>query len=197
MKILLTEDVVGLGDIGETVKVKAGYGRNFLIPNGKALEVETKRGKQAQHRARQLEAKKNHLKTKAEDYKTKIEKASVVLELRVATGGKVFGSATSRDIAASLEKLGFEIDRRRIQLSEPIKKIGTHAVKIKLHADVHAEVNVTVNATSATKEEEELEASSAKKKVEAAVEANAGDSDSEVADAKAEEQEALSELEEE
>jgi large subunit ribosomal protein L9 len=165
MKILLTDDVVGLGDIGETVKVKAGYARNFLIPNGLAYEVGATGAKEAQHRARQLEAKKNHLKVEAEALAERMSLKPLKLELRVGSGGKVFGSIATKDIAAALKASEFEIDRRRVQLNEPIKKIGEHVVKVKLHPEVYAEIKVVVKSLEATKEQEQAETGAAKRRL--------------------------------
>ncbi len=166
MKVLLTDDVVGLGDIGETVTVRPGYARNFLIPNGLAIEAGADNARVVAHKMKQVEAKKKKLKTEAEEKGAHLREVQVEVFLRVGSGGKVFGSIHSRDIADKLTELGHQIDRRRIVLEEPIKKIGAHTVHVRLHADVETPITVTVSPLAATKEEEEREAEEARKVLE-------------------------------
>ncbi len=168
MKVILTDDVVGVGDIGEIVRVKPGYARNFLVPRGLAMEVQSSSARSIAHKMKQLDAKKKRMRLAAQSEAEKLAAAAVELGLRVGSGGKVFGSVGGRDIAEKLKALGFDIERRRILLHEPIRKIGEHAVKVKLHADVHAEVKVRVIALAATAEEEERETESARKALEEA-----------------------------
>ena len=168
MKVILTEDVVGLGDIGEAVSVRAGYARNFLVPRGLAFEAESASAKEAQHRVRQIESKKRRLKGAAEEASKKMQALAVTLELRVGSNGRVFGSVGARDIAAKLAELGHEFDRRRVLLSEPIKKIGAHPVRLRLHQDVETTITVTVNAIEASREEEESVVQSARASIERA-----------------------------
>ena len=168
MKVILKEDVVGLGDIGESVKVRPGYARNFLIPRGMAFEADTASAKQVAHKMLGVEAKKKKLKGAAADIAQRVRDVVIELELRVGAGGRVFGSVSSRDIAAKLAEAGFEIDRRRIVLHESIKKIGTHFVKIKLHPEVESQLKIVINERAATKEEEETEAAHVKETIEAA-----------------------------
>ena len=182
MKILLTDDVVGVGDIGETVVVKAGYARNFLIPKGLAIEAQSASAGEVRHRMRQIDAKKNRLKAGASAKADQISKANIVLTLRVGKGGKVFGSVGAKDIAVQLGELGFEIDRRRVLMSEPIKKIGEHVVRVKLHKEVITEVNVRVDAAEASEAEQQAEIVEAQKAVEAAAEQKQGKEDWEDAD---------------
>lgn len=170
MEVVLTEDVVGLGDIGEKVKVRPGYARNFLVPRGLAVEIGTTGAKEAAHRMRQLETKRNRMKGDAQSVASKLEAAVIAVSLRVGKGGRVFGSLSSRDIANKLLELGFELDRRRIQLLEPIKRVGEHKVKVKLHPEVLAELKIVVTALEATKEQEQQEVELAKKAIEEAVE---------------------------
>lgn len=166
MRVILTDDVVGVGDIGETVRVKPGFGRNFLIPRGLAIESESISAREISHRMKQIDAKKKRLRLEAEGEAARMAMAAIELELRVGTGGKVFGSIGTRDIADKLKEQGFDIDRRRVILHEPLRKPGVHGVKIKLHAEVIAEVKVTVKAVAASKEQEEEETEQAKQKME-------------------------------
>ena len=170
MRVILKDDVVGLGDIGQTVNVKPGYGRNFLIPQGKAIEAGSKNAAVVAHYQKAIEKKKKALKIAGEQEAEKLRNVDLVLDLRVASGGKVFGSVTSRMIAEELKKQGFEIDRRRVLLGEPIKKIGVHFVNVKLHSEVKAQLKVVVNEKAAEKEEEEQEALEAKARIESKVE---------------------------
>jgi len=166
MKIILKEDVVGVGDIGETVSVKAGFARNYLIPRGFAMEAQTTSAKVIAHKMRQVEAKKKRMQSAAEEHAEKMNNVSVTLPLRVGSGGKVFGAITTRDIAQKLGEQGFEIDRRRVLLSEPIKKTGTHFVEVKLHPEIKVRIRLDVEVATATKEEEEKETAGAREALE-------------------------------
>lgn len=162
MQIILTEDVVGVGDIGETLKVKGGFARNYLIPQGLAFEASSSTAKQIAHRMKQLEAKRKRLKQAAQSEADKLRDLTLEFNLRFAKGGTAFGSITAREIAERLNEQGIEVDRRRIIISETIKKAGTHFIKIKLHAEVFAQVKVIVTRLDATASEEEQEAQSAR-----------------------------------
>jgi large subunit ribosomal protein L9 len=168
MKVILMEDVGGLGDIGETVTVKPGYARNFLIPRGKALELEARNAKQVKHQMIQIEAKKRKLKAASEAVAERIRELSVVFQLKVNQAGRVFGSIGAKDIADKLTELGFVTDRRKVTLTESLKKVGTHFVKIRLHADVDVQLKVAIEATEATKEDEDKAVRAAKEQIEEA-----------------------------
>lgn len=170
MEVVLTEDVVGLGDIGEKVKVRAGYARNFLVPKGLAVEIGTTGAKEAAHKMRQLQAKRNKLKVDAQSLAERLSASSIIFTLKVGKGGRVFGSITAKDLSVKLTELGFEIDRRRVQIVEPLKRIGEHKVKVKLHPEVFAELKVSIEASEATKEQEAQEADIARTAIEKAVE---------------------------
>ena len=170
MQVILTDDVVGLGDIGDTVAVKPGYARNFLIPRGFAIESKAKNARFVEHKRRQIDAKKAAMKTDAEKRAEDLRNTSLKTELRVGSGGKVFGSLSARDIKKLLDEAGFVVDRRRVLLPEPIKKIGTHLVSVKLHADVITQVKLDVVALEATAKQEKQETEAAKAQIEAAAE---------------------------
>lgn len=144
MEVILKDDIVGLGDIGQKVKVKPGYARNFLIPQGLAVELGARRAKQLKNQMLQIEKKKKELAVSANESADKIRNTTLKLKLRVAPGGKVFGSIGARDVSKAFQEAGFEIDRRRVLLADPIKKIGVHLVDVKLHADVLTQVKVEV-----------------------------------------------------
>lgn len=162
-EIILTEKVYNLGAEADIVKVKAGYARNFLIPQGKALEVTPAtlrrlnilKAKRAEREAQEM--------NDAQEVARKISKVKLEIELETGETGKAFGSVTAADIAQKLQAAlggGIEIDRHKIQLERPIKDSGKHEIIIKLHHDVNAtlEVNITAKgAAPAAKAEDEAE----------------------------------------
>ena len=146
MEIILTESVDGLGEIGEMVKVKPGFARNYLLPQGFAVVADQSSMKQFEHQKRQLEHKALKLAKSADAMKTKIEAVACVFALRAGDDGKLFGSVTSADICAKLAEAGVEVDRKKVQLDESIKVLGDHKVAVKLPAAVVAEISVSVVA---------------------------------------------------
>lgn len=148
MNIILTENVEGLGKIGDQLMVKPGYARNYLVPQGLAVMANLKNLKELEHNKRQLAHKVQKQLQDAELLKAQIEKISFVFALRAGEEGKLFGSITSLDIATKLADQGIEIDRKKIVLDDHIKTLGEHAVSIKLTAGIVATVNVVVNAAA-------------------------------------------------
>ncbi|MCK4509561.1 MAG: 50S ribosomal protein L9 [Desulfuromonadales bacterium] len=144
MDIILTENVKGLGAIGEVVKVKPGYGRNYLVPQGLAVEANDRNLNEMEHHKRQLTYKAEKLSKEAADVKARVEAVVCSFELKASDEGKLFGSVTSMEIADSLAAQGVEIDRRKIILDQPIKELGEHEVDIKLNAGVNATIKVNV-----------------------------------------------------
>ncbi len=144
MDVILTENVKGLGQIGDVVTVKAGYSRNYLIPKGLAVEANQRNIKELEHHKRQLTRKSEKLSQEAADIKARIEALECVFTLRASEEGKLFGSVTNMEIEASMAEQGVEIDRRKIQLDKPIKTLGEHEVDIKLNAGVNAALKVKV-----------------------------------------------------
>jgi large subunit ribosomal protein L9 len=144
MNIILTENVEGLGKIGDLLKVKPGYARNFLVPRGFAVEANPRNIREMDHHKRQLERKSEKITQGAQVLKGQIEKLNCVFALRASEEGKLFGSVTSMEIGAKLAEAGIEIDRKKIQLEEPIKTLGEHLVPIKLQAGITAEVKIKV-----------------------------------------------------
>lgn len=166
MKVVLMDDVAGLGDIGETVNVKPGYARNFLVPRGFAMEAESASARVMAHRMKQVQAKSKRLKAAAEERSSKLQSLKIEIELRVGMHGRVFGSVTARDIAEKLTQQNFEVDRRRVLLAEPIKKIGEHAVRVKLHQEVESTVTVVIVPKEASEDDEQRAAQNAKALIE-------------------------------
>lgn len=144
MDIILTENVKGLGAIGEVVKVKPGYGRNFLVPQGLAVEANTRNLSELDHHKRQLTRKAEKLSQEAAAIKARIEAIELTFEHKASEDGKLFGSVTSMEIAEGMASKGIEVDRRKIILAQPIKALGLHEVEIKLNAGVNATIKVNV-----------------------------------------------------
>jgi large subunit ribosomal protein L9 len=144
MNVILTENVKGLGNMGDVVKVKPGYARNFLVPNKLAVEASTRNLNELEHHRRQLTRKAEKLSQDASVLKGRIEALECVLAHRSSEEGKLFGSVTSMEIEAALVAKGVEIDRRKILLDHPIKTLGSHEVEIKLNAGVSATLKVSV-----------------------------------------------------
>lgn len=146
MEVILTEDVPHLGDMGDVVTVKPGYGRNYLIPKGLAVLANAGNKKQFSHIRRQIEDKREKLRASALDKATALGDISITIAKKVGDEDRLFGSVTNRDIEASLAAMGHEVDRRRIVLSAPIKTLGIYNVPLKLHADVEVPLKVWVCA---------------------------------------------------
>jgi large subunit ribosomal protein L9 len=144
MNIILTENVEGLGHIGEIVKVKTGYGRNFLIPQKLGMEANTRNVKELEHQKRQMERKAQKVMEASEVVKAQIGKLSCEFALRAGDDGKLFGSVTTMELAAKLAEANIEIDRKKIQLSEPIKALGDYEVPVKLPGGITATLKVKV-----------------------------------------------------
>ena len=146
MNIILKENVDGLGVIGDQVTVKPGYARNYLLPKGLAIVADNRNVKELEHQKRQLARKLEKVTKDAEAIKVRIEGVTAEFTQRASEEGKLFGSVTSMDLEGKLQAAGIEIDRKKIQLAEPIKSLGEHVVPIKLDAGVVAELKVVVNA---------------------------------------------------
>ena len=144
MQVILQDNIENLGKVGDIVKVKPGYARNFLIPRGLAAEASTRNVSQLAHQKRAADAKKGKIKEDAEKLAKAFESAKLVLPRQVGEEDKLFGSVTTMDIEAGLRALGFVIDRKAIQLGEPIKTLGLHEVVVKIHPEVTAKVRVNV-----------------------------------------------------
>ena len=144
MEVILRQAVDNLGHTGDIVKVSAGYARNFLLPRGLAYEATTGNKKRLEQERNRLEAAENERKGKASEIATKIEQVSLTFSARVGEEGKLFGSVGAADIAAELEKQGLHVEKRQVDLHEPIKALGVYRVPIRLHADVKPEVRVWV-----------------------------------------------------
>jgi large subunit ribosomal protein L9 len=144
MEIILRQAVENLGKPGDVVKVKSGYARNYLLPHGLAFEATPGNLKRIQQERDRLEAAENERRGAAQGVAEKLEQVSLTFSARVGEEGKLFGSVTASDIAQQLETQGFRVEKRQIDLHEPIKALGVYRVPIRLHADVKPEVRVWV-----------------------------------------------------
>ncbi len=144
MRVILKEDVEGLGRAGDIVNVKDGYARNFLIPRGLALRATAKNVKALEKQREMILQKVNKEKKRYEAFAQKLSDLNVVIKKKAGEEGKLFGSVTSRDIAEALEQMGYQLDRKKIELEEPIKSIGKYTVKVKLPYQVEAELAIEV-----------------------------------------------------
>ena len=137
MKIILTQEVTGLGGPGDVVEVKDGYGRNYLLPRGAEKTVESIKKARASRAVRGQEH--------ADEIKGKLEAAPIDVKVRAGSAGRLFGAVTTTEIAGALTEIaGEEVDRRTIALANPIKSLGAHSVSVRLHDDVSATVALNV-----------------------------------------------------
>src|SRR2546421_12531676 len=144
MEVILRQAVETLGKPGDVVKVSNGYARNFLLPRGIAFEATPGNLKRIAQEKTRLEAAENERRNAAQSLAEKLEQVSLTFSARVGDEGKLFGSVTSADIAHQLETQGFTVEKRQIELHEPIRALGVYRVPIRLHADVHPEIKVWV-----------------------------------------------------
>ena len=146
VKLILKESVHALGEAGDLVSVKPGYARNYLIPQGKAILATESRVKEVEHHKRVVSEKVAREMKDLHALKDRLEALTLEVSARAGGEGKLFGSVTSARIGELLAEKGYEIDRRRIDLGDPIKEVGEHAVPIKLHREVVASVKLSVHA---------------------------------------------------
>ena len=156
MKLLLKEDVEGLGDCGDEVAVKDGYGRNFLVPSGKAILATPRNVKQFNHQKSIVQGRLKKVIHAAKGRADEISQVTCTVIKKTGENGKLFGSVTTQEIVELLRAKGVEIDRRKLQLKEPIKTLGEFQVPVKLHQEVTAEIKVIVVA-EVEKEKEPVE----------------------------------------
>lgn len=146
MQVILRRDVAYLGEAGDLVDVKPGYGANYLIPQGLAAMATAGNKSQIEHERRRIEASIARERRTAEEHSKKLSGMSVTLTRLVGEDDKIFGSVTTKDIAEALANEGLDIDRRSIVLDTPLKALGVYEVDIKLHRDVRAQIKVWVVA---------------------------------------------------
>jgi large subunit ribosomal protein L9 len=144
MKVILKDDVKSLGKMGDIVNVASGYARNFLIPKGLAVPADTKNVRAMEHEKRVIQEKARKLRQAAQTLAEKISKLNITIKAKAGEEEKLFGSVTTMDIEEALKAEGIEIDRKKIHLDEPIKRLGAYTVSIKLAQDITATLNVQV-----------------------------------------------------
>ena len=145
MQVILQENIDNLGKVGDIVKVKPGYARNYLLPRGLAAEASTRNVSQLEHQKRAAQKRRDKIRIDAEKVAKAIESAKVTLARQVGEEDKLFGSVTTADIEEALRSAGIAgISRKQIHLPEPIKALGLHEVPVKVHPEVTAKVRVNV-----------------------------------------------------
>lgn len=152
MEVILLERVAKLGQMGETVRVRDGYARNFLLARGKALRATEENKKRFETQRAQLEARNLELKREADSVAESLDGQSVVILRQSGESGVLYGSVSTRDIAEALSAEGFSVDRNQVTLNTPIKTLGLHTVPVVLHPEIS--VSVTVNVARSAEEAE-------------------------------------------
>lgn len=146
MQVILKEDVHNLGKAGELVKVRPGFGRNFLIPQGKAVVATAGNMKEIEHQKKLIAAKQAAAAKDAQSVADKLGSIEIHIERQAGEENKLFGSVTSRDLEDALKAKGVTVDHKKIHMPEPIKTIGQHEVEIKLGSNVTGKIKVVVSA---------------------------------------------------
>ncbi len=146
IEVILREDVKTLGRAGEMVRVKPGYARNYLLPQGLAFEATEGNKKRIAAETKARASRDQAEKVEAQQAADRLSGVALSLSGKAGEEGKLFGSITSQDVADALARAGHTVDKRRIELEHPIKTVGEHAVTIRLHPEVHAELRVSVVA---------------------------------------------------
>jgi large subunit ribosomal protein L9 len=146
MKVILKEDVRNIGTMGQIVDVADGYARNFLVPKGFAVDANVKNIRALEHAKKTIQEKAKKIRNQAQDLSDKIANMTIVIKAKSGEEGKLFGSVTSMDIAEQMKNQGIDIDKKKIVIEEPIKRLGSYSVGIKLHSDVASQVTLQVIA---------------------------------------------------
>ncbi|MBI4838930.1 MAG: 50S ribosomal protein L9 [Nitrospirae bacterium] len=149
MKVILKEEVKSLGAIGSVINVADGYARNYLIPRNLAAEASTKNIKQFEHEKKIILERAKKVKADAQNLAGQLTVLSVVIEAQAGEEDKLFGSVTSMDIVEALAKQGVAVDKRKIHIEEPIKRLGTFTVSVKLYPEVTASISVELKKQEA------------------------------------------------
>ena len=144
MKVILSENILSLGQIGQVVNVAPGYARNYLYPQGLALEATGRNVRELEHRKRMLAQKREQVRQEMLSLAEKLNQVKLTLRRKVVEEDKLYGSVTAVDIMGMLEEKGFDLARKSVQLDQPIKQLGEFSVPIRVDADVTANVSVVV-----------------------------------------------------
>ena len=146
-EVILLERIAKLGQMGDTVKVKPGYARNFLLPQGKALRANEKNRKLFEAQRAQLETRNLERRDEAQAVAVKMGDLSIIMVRQAGEGGQLYGSVTARDVAQAIKENGFSVERGQVELNTPIKDLGQYQVAVVLHPEVTVSVPVTVART--------------------------------------------------
>jgi large subunit ribosomal protein L9 len=146
MKVILKEDVRNIGTMGQIVDVADGYARNFLVPKGLAVDANVKNIRALEHAKKTIQEKAKKIRGQAQELSDKIANMTIMIKAKSGEEGKLFGSVTSMDIAEQMKNQGIDIDKKKIVIEEPIKRLGSYSVGIKLHSDVITQVTLQVVA---------------------------------------------------
>lgn len=144
MQVILTENIVALGEIGQVVNVAPGYARNFLFPKGFALEATGKNVRELEHKKRVLNLKREKVRQEMLSLAEKLNRVSIVLKRKVSEEDKLYGSVSASDITAALAEQGFDIARKDILLDQPVKQLGEWTVPVRVDATISANVKLVV-----------------------------------------------------
>lgn len=154
MKVILKQNIKKVGEIGDIVEVSNGFARNFLIPQGKAISYSMGNFKQVEYLKKKELANKEKELNKAKDLAEKLSNISLVIKVKAGKEGKLFGSITSKDIAEGiLSEYNIELDKKKIDLKEPLKKLGVHNIPINLYKDVAPQIKVNLISDSESEQE--------------------------------------------
>ncbi len=148
MKVILTKDVESLGTMGNVVRVRDGYARNYLIPRSLAILANESNSKVFEHRKKMIDEQKEKVLKEFKDLANKMEKVKVVVQKQTGEEDRIFGSVTSAEIADFFAKKGIDISKKDIIFKEEIKKLGTYTAEVKLHSEVSVQVKIKVEATA-------------------------------------------------
>ncbi|GIT62686.1 MAG: 50S ribosomal protein L9 [Pseudomonadota bacterium] len=148
MKLILTEDVPNLGSLGDTIDVKSGYGRNYLLPKGIALLATGRVSKELQHRIQHLNKLREGKIELAHEQAEKLKTFKLEVVRKSGPGGRLFGSVTNRDLKELLKEKEFDVERRSIQLNSPIRNIGLHEFSVRVHSEVSVNMQIKVTGDS-------------------------------------------------
>jgi large subunit ribosomal protein L9 len=144
MKVILKDDIRNVGKMGQIVDVADGFARNYLVPRGLAVEANIKNLKSLEHERKIIQEKAKRIKNSAQTLSDKISTMTLVIKAKAGDEGKLFGAVTSMDIAEVLKNEGIEMDKKKIFLDEPIKRLGSYSINIKIHPDISTQLNVQV-----------------------------------------------------
>lgn len=144
MKAILIKDLESLGKAGDLVNVKNGYFNNFLQAKGYAIQATPKNIREWEKNKKEKEAREAEERKNAQELKKKIEKSLITIPAKAGDNGQLFGSVTAQDIASALEKEGMKIDKKKVEIKEPIRKLGDHTVSIRVYPDMAADLKVRI-----------------------------------------------------